>query len=335
MWPGSLVVAIFGDPSDYTLPSVCSRSNVRAIPILPTPEQAANPSLFPINTLRNTAMNAVTTSHLLYLDVDFYLSRDLHAILHDPSITTQLMDPGNVKLALVIPAFEYLANECNGDHACDRELKKTYVMPETMRELVQEYERKKVTVFERMVAQAHGSTDLKATLQQPPKSIRPIPCITSNRYEPYVVVRKCGIEGRNVLPGYQQAFTGYGKNKISHILHIRDEGYSFAVLGGGFVVHYPHVKSSARMNWQELSGREKKKLVGLNKEKDAQTKEAQQRQEEELKAHHFADYHRVKMDTLFVDFKQWLQGRDHEGLDEGTRMCEGASDDDNLANLPV
>ena len=41
-------------------------------------------------------------------------------------------------------------------------------------------------------------------------TVAPIPCLRSERYEPYLVVQHC-----KALPPCQEHFTGYGKNKIS------------------------------------------------------------------------------------------------------------------------
>ena len=65
---------------------------------------------YPINTLRNLALRGVKTSHVVYIDIDFWINRDLSLILQFPEVIGQLAsDP---KAALVIPAFQ-LQRQCH------------------------------------------------------------------------------------------------------------------------------------------------------------------------------------------------------------------------------
>ena len=50
---------------------------------------------------------------------------------------------------------------------------------------------------------------------------------------------------------YEERFTGYGKNKIEQIVHLRYAGWRFQVLGRSFLTHFPHHKSAARVEWEE------------------------------------------------------------------------------------
>ena len=56
-------------------------------------------------------------------------------------------------------------------------------------------------------------------------------------YEPYVLVTK------NLVPWYDERFTGYLEDKILHIQNMVSMGFSFAVHPEAFVVHYPHPNS--------------------------------------------------------------------------------------------
>lgn len=70
--------------------------------------------------------------------------------------------------------------------------------------------------------------------------LHPIPCFRSNRYEPYLLLRRCA----PTLPPFAEAFTGYGKNKIQHVAHLRFRcvgagvcvlmGFGFGWAGGGW-----------------------------------------------------------------------------------------------------
>ena len=48
-----------------------------------------------------------------------------------------------------------------------------------------------------------------------------------------------------------QAFSGYGKNKIELVTHLRFAGFKFYALPGTFVVHMPHPKSSQKLAWEQ------------------------------------------------------------------------------------
>ena len=56
-------------------------------------------------------------------------------------------------------------------------------------------------------------------------------------FEPYVLVSK------DLVPWYDERFTGYLEDKVVHIQHMVHMGFSFAVHPEVFVVHYPHEDS--------------------------------------------------------------------------------------------
>jgi hypothetical protein len=82
-------------------------------------------------------------------------------------------------------------------------------------------------------------------LRQGRDELRDINCFQTNRYEPYLVLRRCA-----PTPRFAEAFTGYGKNKIQHIAHLRLLGFGFTVLPpGAFLVHFPHRESRSKKSW--------------------------------------------------------------------------------------
>ena len=56
-------------------------------------------------------------------------------------------------------------------------------------------------------------------------------------YEPYVLVSK------DLVPWYDERFTGYLEDKVVHIQTMVSMGFSFVVHPEAFVVHYPHPNS--------------------------------------------------------------------------------------------
>ena len=70
-------------------------------------------------------------------------------------------------------------------------------------------------------------------------------CFKSNRYEPYMVLPMTPM-----TPMFEEAFHGYGKNKIQHVVHLRYIGFEFSVISHAFVIHFPHLKSASRLTWE-------------------------------------------------------------------------------------
>jgi hypothetical protein len=90
----------------------------------------------------------------------------------------------------------------------------------------------------------HSTTNFPAWIGRGRSEVTAVPCFDSNRFEPYVVLRK-----HSALPTYDESFTGYGKNKIELIMRLRAIGYTFHVLPRVFLMHMPHAKSKAKLSW--------------------------------------------------------------------------------------
>lgn len=195
---------------------------------------------YPVNRLRNAALAAVKTSHFVYVDADFLPSLHLydHLMGHRDSLL-------HYKTALVIPAFELRplcdAIECKDLHEA--------MIPTTKKELVDLYtspaDQPPIAPFDsKGNPSGHGSTRYMDWITQDKNELLPIECITSPRYEPYLVMRYC-----QDLPPFQEEFAGYGQNKITWMQHVRRSGYRFYQLGQDFLLHFPHKQSAARKEW--------------------------------------------------------------------------------------
>jgi hypothetical protein len=97
---------------------------------------------------------------------------------------------------------------------------------------------------ERGNPEGHASTGFAEWQRTPSTRLRPLPCLRSSRFEPYLV-----LPAAPTTPLYDEAFQGYGKNKIQHTVHLLAAGFAFSVLSRGFLVHFPHPPSSARLVW--------------------------------------------------------------------------------------
>jgi hypothetical protein len=153
-------------------------------------------------------------------------------------------------VALVVPALERVSNKPSSLDALKHN---SSYLPRTMDELRRCMQAMECIVFQSNNNwEGHSSTRTHEWLDG--SKLRRIECFDSMRYEPYVVVRFCPNDKKQlVAPWYDERFHGYGKNKIEYISHLRWMGYQFAVLPHGFIVHNPHVESQAKKVWEDDS----------------------------------------------------------------------------------
>ena len=149
--------------------------------------------------------------------------------------------------------------DVDGDGECKEKL--INMMPRDKGELEELILSGAANVFDWHMEGAHGTTDVEKWRRQEPGSMRELSCMKSDRYEPYFVLRNC-----KETPPYQDAFMGYGKNKIEYVLHVRKLIYDFHSVGREFVVHWPHGKSESKKSW--LDARERGGKRGQHKKVD-------------------------------------------------------------------
>lgn len=267
---------------------------------------------YPINVLRNMALQAVKTSHAMYIDVDFWPSADLHHVLnlHKAHLAA------DYRQALVVPAFA-LQRQCAEWRECPEH--NLPLMPSTIHDVYDGLVAHRLFPFDPTNRRAHGSTRYQDWLSQSADDLLPIPCFQSHRYEPYLVVRHC-----DQLPPFQEGFVGYGKNKVSWVMQLRRAGWKFDQVGVGFVVHYPHLDSPARQAWNgEATAKVGRRTSMMRRPSDdavlQQTK-------------------RGVTDQLFVEFRDWLDEtypkEDEITTNDGkqpqirTPLCDDGMDDD-------
>lgn len=250
-WSELISLAVLTDEMESTIVGEleemgCRTENIR-LSILPARDHS--PDAYPVNRLRNMAIGTVTTSHFLFIDADFWMSEGVFDVLVADGVRRRLA--GDHKQAIVLPAFQMRyscppAGEGSGEDCQDAKLR---LMPRTMEQLLRgmEAEEGTVSIFD-YAGNPHGhdSTDYNRWVNQPRASLEDIHCIKSERYEPYLVMRRCG-----GMPPFQEAFAGYGWNKISFIVQLQRAGYRFAQLGGAYLVHFPHGDSTAKKVWMK------------------------------------------------------------------------------------
>jgi hypothetical protein len=212
---------------------------------------ASNAS-YPINVLRNLAIRSVRTTHFVVLDVDLWPSASLiEAITAAPPSLLR-----SKFAALVIPAFQLDLKpppEQSEDAAAAGYFEASFErIPQNtaeMRECVSSHQCS--TFYSRSSPETHSTTPYREWWDATPTT-DPIfiPCFRNARYEPYVV-----LPNLPSTPIYSEAFTGYGKNKIELVTHLRFAGFRFYALPNAFVTHMPHVKSVQKRLWEVGSHR--------------------------------------------------------------------------------
>ena len=279
---------------------------------------------YPVNKLRNMALSQVRTTHVMYVDIDFWPSTTLRPILESPSLRKEFgHDP---KLAVVVPAYQLYAHRLCGEHENCKEKEQTNDVPSTMDDLRPLLDSQDVGVFDlESNWNGHGSTSYKTFLLQNDGELFDLPCINSNRYEPYLAFRYC-----SDLPPFQEAFTGYGKNKMTWAMHLRRSGYDFAQVGGAFVCHYPHFRSKAKLSWDYIPNLNVSDVLAVSVEARKAAKQNRfnvVEKKDMIRGVDWAQTKRGKGDLLYLDYRKWL----YETVPDEARlkMCDEAYTDDN------
>ena len=179
---------------------------------------------YPINYLRNIALNSVNTEYTFLVDVDFLPSNQLYQVLREKIITFIINQ--NKKRCFVVPAFEMQ--------------EKDFQFPETKDQLLILLKSNKIIPFYYNTwPTGHEPTDYdKWCTSTEPYLIKWKP-----DFEPYIVIDKG-------VPRYDNRFVGYGWNKISHIMEVAASGYEFMVLHDAYIIHVPHPDTREKVTFK-------------------------------------------------------------------------------------
>ena len=268
-WKDPIVAVVFV-PSDIkpdqksTLESFSAATcpHLQLIQYIGTAEESKTDH-YPVNRLRNIGLDAVNTSHIMVVDVDFVPSKDLDETIRVSLKQLHVYAPGEAEnhQAVIVPAFERKPpTPCESESQCAQYLQTdSSFIPHTFEELTKCVGLKDCIVFQSDNNwEGHYSTNSEDWLQkkwfedEEQKHFKQLECFHSMRYEPYVVIRWCpSSSSKPVAPHYDERFYGYGKNKIELISHLRFMGYQFSILPEGFIVHNPHPESQAKETWND------------------------------------------------------------------------------------
>eukprot|EP00761_Pharyngomonas_kirbyi_P000807 gb/GECH01000808.1/.p1 GENE.gb/GECH01000808.1/~~gb/GECH01000808.1/.p1 ORF type:complete len:459 (+),score=117.61 gb/GECH01000808.1/:1-1377(+) len=211
-WSGPVSVAVvvnsgqgYQDPAVQDIMKFLrqrSRNNVRIV-LYETHQDKFG---YPTNILRNLAIAQVETEFMLYIDVDFILSKTAYDYLKSHPEELELV---RSKTVLIIPAFRALKSKFRANNK-EEAIKHSKIL--------------KPFKFHEQTNFTHWwDADEPYNVEW-----------DGNRYfEPYFVVRRNS-------PNYDERFVGRGCNKISHVWELWLRGYSFRVLPHDFIYHLPH-----------------------------------------------------------------------------------------------
>jgi len=171
---------------------------------------------YPINLLRNVALDQVQTPFVFLADIDFLPMAGLYPILKR---SVQTMKLSSTNKALVVAAFETQRYRAE--------------MPRSKAELVSLLDLGDLFTF-RYHEWPRGHAPTNFPLWR--TSTTPYKIKWEADFEPYVVVR------RDVVR-YDLRFLGFGWNKVSHTMELDAQGYEFYVLANAYIVHLPHSPS--------------------------------------------------------------------------------------------
>ena len=183
---------------------------------------------YPINVMRNIAMEQTETELVLNLDVDFIPSLHSHDRLK--MHISHLKD--KIWSIMVLPAFERkLSGNENWATITSSNL------PATKKELLKRIgagdDERFIPFHSKFFPAGHGPTEYARWY----KASDPYHVGYQKDYEPYYVVRKSA-----ELPPFWEHFTGFGKNKLSWVEEMYIAGYELFIVPDAFIIHINHSK---------------------------------------------------------------------------------------------
>ncbi|CAJ0928179.1 unnamed protein product, partial [Mesorhabditis belari] len=222
-WEGPISASIYAsDAESFQLTEYWKQSR-----ILSTRRNIAIHSIYkrgnfyPVNYLRNVAINGSKTEYLLLLDVDFLPSQGSHSILQ------RHLNDFKKQNALILPAFETV----NGNSF------------ESMNknDFLELWAQKRVRPFRQEIwPQGHFATDFEKW-----KTSEGVYEISyQHDFEPYFLIRK------SECPPFDERFVGFGWNKVAHSMVLNKMGYTFRVLPDVFLLHFDHPPSMEMLKFR-------------------------------------------------------------------------------------
>ena len=203
-----------------------------------TPAVEEYDNLYPINNLRNLALDAATTELVLLVDVDFVPSPELALLCNAANTSASNLDKYRdmckCGAVLVVATFEV---------AHDLPL-----LPRTKSELARLRQQKRADIVQiKECPTCHAPTNVEYWFA----TDSPYLVQYQKNYEPFIIARREG------LPRYDERFRGYHKDKISYLHELAAKGAVFAVLPEVFLTGR---KDEFSPTWERVSGENRNPL---------------------------------------------------------------------------
>ena len=227
-WDGPMSIAIYASDEEawqvngYLDKVLKERTNVAVHMVF------KDGTFYPVNYMRNVAVERVRTPFVFLSDFDFVPMKGLYSYLKS-AVTTK---SGN-RQAFIVPAYESPKNDLN--------------IPTNKDELVKMVRKKELNPFH-LYHYTRGHAPTNFSKWESTKEAYDVEW--AQGFEPYIVVQSDVVR-------YDERFMGYGFNKVSHIYELNKQGYRFTVLPQGFIVHLPHPHSTDyKSTWSVVEFRE-------------------------------------------------------------------------------
>ena len=179
----------------------------------------ASQGLYPVNTLRNVALNNARTDFVVLADVDFVPGYGTYEAISSFVQELQAAGRQNERKVYVFPAFEIDGDDQTVPHDFD----KLKAMGGKIHQVHNDGGRE--------IAHKYTLYDTWMQAQEPYKVSYKFP------YEPYILAPR-------FIPRYDVRFFGYGNDKASHNYELNAAGFEFWVFPKHFMVHVRHPQGS-------------------------------------------------------------------------------------------
>jgi hypothetical protein len=186
-----------------------------------------NLGLYPINTLRNVALNATQSEFGLFLDVDFVTSgtaAEAYALLASRGYDAMMRER---KRVVVLPAFELVGDAYKHGGTVvniDAMPRSKSALKQAVRDgLMQQ-------VHQSKYAPAHHATNYTRWYE----TAEPYAVVYEHEFEPYFIGRIAD------MPPWDERFIGYGYDKVVHVMTLAVQRFEIVVQPELFVTHLDH-----------------------------------------------------------------------------------------------
>ncbi|KRZ24161.1 Glycosyltransferase-like protein LARGE2 [Trichinella pseudospiralis] len=227
-WTGPIIAVLYlTDAEAFQLATFMENNflNIRNNVIIHVVYKEGN--LYPVNKLRNIALQSSITPFVFMNDIDFVPATGLYEYLLQ--ILPQQSDASAPKKAYIVPAFEVYSYHV--------------IIPESKTDLLKSLDSGEIHIFRsKEWVKGHLATDYDRWRT----ALEPYKIAWSTDYEPYFVV------GRDV-PLYDERFVGFGWNKVAHVMNLDFLNYEFLVLPFAYIVHLPHSPSLELLQYRQNS----------------------------------------------------------------------------------